>query len=398
VPAWLLAVVGVNFLLQVAVSAARPLTSVKALGLGADNFELGLLAAAYAALALLVAVPTGRLIDRMGPHPFIVAGSGLLVLLMIGTALAGSTYLLIAIQCGIGLALIGANLGMQSTIGAGSAGAAATAGYGHYSTAAGIGLLLGPALAAFLAHATGAESKVVGMPPAPETTTLAFLAIAAVAVMATAAALRARAPADPQVTPDHTPAAQRRSGIAAAILRQPEVKPVLLASAVCVSSLDLLAFYLPAYGLDQGYSVTYVGILLSISAAGSILARLLNSRLTQRIGRARVMVLGLMLPAAGLVLLPFLPAMALPIDMVIIGLGLGFGQPTTMAWIASLAEQDRLGATLGLRVSGNRLGQLVIPVIIATTIAATSLAAGFWALAVLLAGTAAFFVKPARSC
>lgn len=394
-PVWLLAVIVVNFVLQVVVSAARPLTSVKALGLGADNFELGLLAAAYASLALLVAVPTGRLIDRHGPYPFIVAGSVLLTLLMGASAFVGSTYLLILIQCAIGLALISANLGMQSSIGSGTDPELRTSAYGHYSTGAGIGLLVGPALTGFLVQVTGADSDIIGVPPSPETTTGAFLALAGVAVLGTVVAFRARKPRQLRSRDEAAAAAPAKSGITTAILRQPEVKPVLLASAVFIASLDLLAFYLPAYGLERGYSVTYVSILLSISAGGSIVARLLNSRLTGLLGRRRVMVLSLLIPAGGLVLLPFLPSAGLPFDMALIGLGLGFGQPTTMAWIASLADKDRLGATLGLRVSGNRLGQLVIPVVIASAIAATSISAGFWALAALLAGTAAFFARPA---
>ena len=175
------------------------------------------------------------------------------------------------------------------------------------------------------------------------------------------------------------------------ILGLPEVKPVLIASAVFVTTLDLIAIYMPAYGIAHGYSITYVGALLSIAAGGSIVARVLTGPITAFLGRIWVMRLSLLVPAVGLILLPMLPPLAVAIDMAIIGLGLGFGQPTTMAWIASIAPPDRLAATLGVRISGNRVGQLLIPLLVAAVVA-TSLAGAFWALGAILILSAFMFV------
>lgn len=397
-PAWLAAVVAVNFFLQVAVSAARPLTSVRALGLGADNFDLGLIAAAYAGLALLVAVPIGQLIDRWGAPFFIAAGSLLLVAMLLASAVADSTLVLIAIQSGVGLALISANLGMQSTIAARSSQATSASAFGHYSTGAGIGLLVGPALAGVLVELGERIEGGAGTPPQPDLTSPAFLVLAGVAAIATMIAgvlsFAGTKPAPAARQPESAAQSAGRKRLLLAILRQPEVKPVLIASAIFVTTLDLMAIYMPAFGLERGYSIAYVGLLLSIAAAGSIAARLLTGVVTRRLGRTRVMLLSLLVPAAALVFLPLVPPAALPASMAIIGLGLGFGQPTTMAWIASLADADRLAATMGVRISGNRLGQLLVPLVVASAIAVSSLSAAFWTLAALLAGTALLFCRP----
>ena len=114
-PVWLLSIVGTNFLLQVVASAARPLTSVRALGLGASDFELGLIAAAYASLALIVGVSVGKLIDRFGSQFFIVSGAAFMSLMMLATSFTYATYVLILIQAGRAC-LINANLGMRGTI------------------------------------------------------------------------------------------------------------------------------------------------------------------------------------------------------------------------------------------------------------------------------------------
>jgi MFS family permease len=392
-PAWLLAVVTVNFLLQVAVSAARPLTSVRALGLGADSLELALLAAGYAVFALVASVPIGRMIDRWGSRLFIVLGSFVLAVMLLLTATANSTIILIAIQSGIGLALINANLGMQSTIGARSSPESSASAFGHYSTGAGIGLLVGPVLAGVLMKITnGTEAGEASAVPDPSTTTVPFLVLACVALIALA--LAQTLPSALARSPKLSKSAQKPAGwlgFNAAIFQQPGVAPVLVASAIFVTNLDLLAIYMPAYGLERGYSVPYIGFLLGIAAAGSIVARLLTGAATRAFGRTRILMASLLTPALGFILLPLIPSPFVPLVLAIIGLGLGFGQPTTMSWIASLADAGQLAATLGVRVSGNRIGQLVIPVIVGSVIAVSSLTAGFWTMAALLAGTALLF-------
>ena len=399
--AWLIAVVAINFLLQLVVSAARPLTSVRALGLGANSFELGLLAAAYAALALIAAVPIGRAIDRRGATAFIVLGSLLLAGMLLATAVANSTIALIAIQSGIGLGLIGANLGMQGTIALTSSPQASMAAYGHYSTGAGIGQLAGPAIVGLLVGMTGAHSGTAVNSLGASQTTPAFIILGTVTIFATLVAralpaLGARSPKAAPKAPSAVKTAEVK-GLRRAILRQAGLKPVLAASAIFITSLDLLAIYMPAFGLQRSYSVTYVGLLLSVAAAGSIAARVLSGVAARMLGRPKLMLLSLLAPALALALLPLLPAATVPLDMLIVGMGLGSGQPLTMSWTASLADTNRRAATLGVRVSGNRVGQLIVPIIVGAVISRTSLAAGFWTMAILLAATAVFFAPMLRT-
>ncbi len=98
----------------------------------------------------------------------------------------------------------------------------------------------------------------------------------------------------------------------------------------------------------------------------------------------------LLIPAAALVACRSFRLVALPPGWQLL-VGSWFRQPTTMSWIAALADVDRLASTLGLRVSGNRVGQLFVPILVGGVIALTSVDAGFWALAALLAATALLF-------
>jgi MFS family permease len=56
-----------------------------------------------------------------------------------------------------------------------------------------------------------------------------------------------------------------------------------------------------------------------------------------------------------------LPVPALAALVVLMGLGLGVGQPLTMSWLAEVAPAGLRGRAMSLRLTGNRLGQVLIP-------------------------------------
>jgi MFS family permease len=56
-----------------------------------------------------------------------------------------------------------------------------------------------------------------------------------------------------------------------------------------------------------------------------------------------------------------LPAFVLAVVVVLLGLGLGAGQPLTMSWLAEVAPAGLRGRAMSLRLTGNRLGQVLIP-------------------------------------
>jgi hypothetical protein len=52
--------------------------------------------------------------------------------------------------------------------------------------------------------------------------------------------------------------------------------------------------------------------------------------------------------------------------MIAAGAGLGIGQPMTMAWVASLAPPGTRATLLSVRVMGNGVGQVVLPIVAGT--------------------------------
>jgi MFS family permease len=71
--------------------------------------------------------------------------------------------------------------------------------------------------------------------------------------------------------------------------------------------------------------------------------------------------------------------------VLLLGLGLGVGQPLTMSWLAELAPAGQRGRALSLRLTGNRLGQVLIPSTVGLLAAGVGSAGVLWATAAALA-------------
>jgi MFS family permease len=173
------------------------------------------------------------------------------------------------------------------------------------------------------------------------------------------------------------------------VLRKPGMAAAMLVSLTVISAIDVLVAYLPAYGEANGLPVETVGLLLAVRAGASLTSRLFMPQLIKRLGRKPLLVLSSALAGAGIVLLPFVSSVPLLVGlMVVIGLGLGLGQPMTIAWVANRASRRERGLALGVRVTGNRAALLTVPAAMGALAGASGIAAIWVALAVFLGGGA----------
>lgn len=374
------------------INAVRPMASYRALSLGASPFEIGLLPAAFAALSLPVAIPVGRWIDRYRPTPFLVGGTGLMALAVLAMVFVDSVPLLIATQAALGLGHIVNIIAAQTMIANRTRPEDRDRRFGYYAVAASAGQLIGPALAGAVAGTVaGSGDRAVGAATIP-----VFAGGAMVGMLALVVALSlGRGVTDRGAHAGGAPAeGMLRS--AATILRIPTMLPAVLVSVGVILSIDLLVAYLPVLGEERGLPVELVGLLLSIRAASSMASRLAMGYLIDRLGRRRVLWISSALAGGALALVPFLvhPA-ALVALMLAAGLGLGFGQPMTIAWVASRAPRPLRATALGLRLTGNRIGQLVIPAGVGLLAGVIGVAAVFWSSGGILLASAAMVARTA---
>ena len=375
---WRLALSYQASVVQASWTGVRLMIGYRALALGADPFVLGLMASAFARPALLAALPAGRLTDRIGGS--VVALAGMLIA-AVGTvaafAVPGLWTLLGAAAC-VGLGQILIMVGQQTFVANVSARHGSDGAFGTLTAAASIGQLVGPPLVTTLA-----SLAVFGGQSAPNTT-VGLVACAALLVVGTPAYFFMRSTDrgldDARLSDDESPEQVSK------LLRTPQMWRSLAVSGAVLVTVDLMYAFVPVWATQQGISATAVGLLLALRAAVSVVSRFGLTRLVARFGRKTLIMVSIAAAALGLLALPFVGVWGAVAVMVGLGLGLGIPQPLTMAWVTSLTPPASHGATLGMRLTSNRLFQITLPLAVGSLAAPLGVVGIFWANAALLVG------------
>jgi MFS family permease len=358
-------------LTQVITFVLRPTSAYRALELDVPTAWLGALTASFAVVPLVLAVPSGQATDRFGERRVMLVGAVLMTVsgAVFATERGGAAGLVLgSVILGTGhlLSVVGQQAAVANTAGPGRFDTA----FGYYTFAASLGQAIGPALITIL----GGKGAIPDTAPIFATATGL-----GVVLLACTAFLR-------------MPARERASGDAArggmgTLLRLPGLLRALLISCVVLSAVDITLVYLPALGTDRGLAAGAIGLLLTLRAVASMSSRLFLGRLVRWAGRRRLMIVSVALSAVSMAVVAIpMPALAMAAVVVLLGLGLGVGQPLTMSWLAEVAPAGLRGRAMSLRLTGNRLGQVLIPSAVGLV------AAGVGAAGVLAATAAALAV------
>ena len=345
---WLLAGFTLN---AAALFLLRPMISYKALGLGVEPANLGLVAAAYSIAPLVVALQIGGLVDRHGEKRFIIGGNAIMAGCLVAMALLDSVAWLLALSAVFGLAHVASVVATQGMVARGSDESSFDRRFVAFSFAGSIGQLIGPVLGGLVAGG--------GVVP---DTSRALLVGAALLIGVIPVTAIVRPPGTGRTTAAERLASATTTSLPA-ILRTPGVARAILVGTAVISAIDILTVYLPAIGQDRGWSIGLVGGLLALRAGASLGMRFFLGGLVDRFGRPRILMGSMVVSAVALLLMP--PVDSLPLFallIVVAGAGLGIGQPLSMAWVASLASPGTRATALAVRLMGNRLGQVALPV------------------------------------
>lgn len=335
-----------TLMVQVIAFVLRPTSTYRAIELDVPALWLGVLSAGFAVVPLVLAVPCGHLVDRVGERRVMVAGSALLCLgaamfLTLGHSVTG--LLLGSVVLGTGH--LCSVVGQQALVAGVNTPDRYDAAFGHYTFAASLGQAAGPGL--ILAFGGGRTI--------PDTDAI-FLGTALLTVVPLGAALLIRSAARRPAPGDAATAGMRY------LLRRPGLLRALTVSCVVIAAVDITLVYLPALGAERDIASGAIAALLALRAVASMTSRLFLGRLAARLGRKRLLVGSIVLAAGGLGVTPVpMPVWALAIAVTIAGFGLGAGQPLTMSWVAEATPPGMRGRAMSLRLTGNRLGQVMLP-------------------------------------
>jgi MFS family permease len=162
-------------------------------------------------------------------------------------------------------------------------------------------------------------------------------------------------------------------------------------AAKMIANGALMAF-LPLYGVSVGLNPGEVGLLFSIQAITSFLSKPVMGRVSDRVGRQPLILLGLLICAGTFVLIA--QAGSLPL-LLVLASGFGFGEAvvssSSSALVADSSEFKRLGAGMGMQGTIMDIGHASGPLLAGLLIAHLSYQAAFGIIAGLQLVAAAVF-------
>ena len=360
-----------SVIIQTVYAIVRVTTSYRAIELDLPVVWLGVISATFAVLPMVLAVWVGRLLDR--GHDALAAwiGSALLVLACVGFyfwANSVATLLLLTALFGIAHLFLMASQQMICIRSAGRR--SRDAAFGNYVVSSAIGQGLGPYVIAWV----GGPAMV------PATGRLFAIALLiSIVSLVTAAAIR---PA-----PKHLmPLPSKEVVPVRALLRQPGLMAVLVASVITITSQDLLTIYLPLLGASQNIDVRSIGGLLTVRSIASLVSRLGYARILRLIPRQPLTLITMTGAAVGFACFALpIPLPGMYAAMTFLGLSLGIATTLSLTNVVDLASAAAMGTVMSLRITGNRLGQAAVPFIASLIAAATGVAGIFAIIAASLA-------------
>jgi MFS family permease len=373
-------VVLLSALTSVSLRGSKVAVSLYALELGASAAMVGVLAALFAAFPLLLAVPAGRLSDRVGLRLPIVGGILIMAAgLAIPLAMPGMTALLLCAAL-VGLGHIFFHVSVHSLVGALGSAAERTRNFATFSLGISIAAFIGPSAAGFAIELAGYRA--------------AFALLAAIAVLPALYAMlhRSLIPARAR----HEAETQAKS--AADLLAIPALRRTLIMSGVTLTGIELFSFYLPIYGSALGLAPSVIGLILSTHAVAGFIVRAFMHRLAQRYTELGVLTGSLFVAAAAYLVVPALgDAWLLAGAAFVLGLALGSAQPLTIILTYNHAPAGRAGEALGMRIMANKITQIAVPLAFGGFGAALGAAPVFLATGVFLLGAGWVSLKARHS-
>ena len=363
-----------TMLVQLVTAMVRVTTSYRAVELDLSIIWLGLIAATFAICPILIAVRVGRRIDRGYDAQTTWLGAAIFTIACAGFALASSPVALLVASAvmGTGHIMLMASQQLLCVRAAGPRSLESV--FGNYMVAGAIGQGAGPYVVGWLGGAAAV----------PPTQTL-FIIAAAIAALTCILALTIRPRPDP-------PTAKGDSEVVPVgqIVRIPGLVAVVMAGVILVSASDIVVIYVPLLGAERHIDVHDIGLLLTVRAAFSMVARLFYARMVAMFGRWPLMMASTL--ACGFAYAAFaapLPLWAMHMAIAVMGFSFGLATTLSITIVVDMTTANAQGTSNSLRIMCNRAGQFVLPFSAGVVAAAVGLAGLFVVLAAAITASAA---------
>jgi MFS transporter, DHA1 family, tetracycline resistance protein len=329
-----------------------PLLPFYAERFGASSLQMTLLFATYSLMAMLAAPLWGRLSDRIGRRPVLMASMAAAALAYLCLAVADSLWMVFLARAFAG-ACAGNIAAAHAYIADVSPPEARAKGMGMIGAAFGLGFIVGPAIGGLVAgdDLATADLHTPGLIAAG----LSFAALLGVVLLLPESLAPGRGVAT----------RGRLAGIRDALTR-PGLRRLLAVFFLVILAFSGMETTFAWWAIAQfgwgprsiGFVFFYVGILSALMQGGLI------GPLTRRFGEERLMLGGLGLIALGLLLMPL--ARSLPLLLIALSalaIGMGAMQPSINSLISRRAGPEQQGEIMGVAQAVGSLSRVLGPII-----------------------------------
>jgi MFS family permease len=378
-PRTLPALIALGILNHTVLTGSRVTVSLYALSLTQSPFVVGSLMGLYSFLPMWLAIPAGRLSDRIGVRrPLAVGSFGIALGAALPWAFPGLPALFFATSL-IGVSFMLFQVAAQNATGALGPPSERAKNFSLLALGYSISGFVGPLTAGLLIdHADFLRTFSV----------LALLPLIPVAVLARGGL------ALPQPHPHHQRAP---SGGVAELFRNPRLRRVFAINGITAVAWDLHTFFIPIYGARLGLSASRIGVILAAFAAATFVVRLAMPWVARRFAEFQVLMTALFVAGAAYALFPFVASVgALMTISFVLGLALGSGQPMVMSLLHGLAPTGRMGEAVGVRMSIINASTFAVPLLFGAIGSSLGIGPVFWLVGVSLAG-GGFIARGPRS-
>lgn len=317
-----------TFLLMFAIGLGLPISPLLASRMGASWIEIGLMGAAWGLVFTFSAFLTGRISDRVGRRPVLVASAGLSALAALLFLRALSVSELIAIRGLEGLAWACFWPPMEALATETAEAERVGRGIGLVTTVYGIAFAIG-------SFSGGAIADALGFP-------LAFGTYFGAASLAMMTAWFVESPKherlrEPLVRERFLPRLFSRTVAAGNLL-----------GASYTFGLASVMALLSVYAVGLGIPVFWIGVAFSMFWAGRVIGAASAGGASDRLGRKSVAVVGLILGCVGFLLIGLAAEMTiLATGVLLAGASVGAMFPVSVALIADGTQANQRGSAMG---------------------------------------------------
>jgi MFS family permease len=320
------------------------LLTLYALNLGAKPLVVGMLAATFSALPMLLSWQVGKLADRFGSRWTLMAGAAGGACGMLLPYYFPGLPALYAAGVMNGFLVAFSSVSMHNLVGLLSEPHNRALNFSNLTLMTSAAAFFGPLLAGFSIDHSGHAVACLYI------VLLSSVPVAMLAVWGGGL---------PRGVRNASPLRSVRD-----MLTGPGLLRVLAASSLMMTGVSLFNFYMPVYGKGIGLSASAIGVILAMYSAAAFVVRLVLPRLIARFGEGRVLAYALFVAAAGLMLVPFFKIYEmLMVISFVFGLGIGCIDPLTIMMTFSNSAEGRSGEALGVRITVNQMTGMIVPVV-----------------------------------